>query len=100
MSTSRSGRPCSGPDRFNGPEGSKSIIASPRLPTGVRYKIVLEAFKEEFLDAAFELLRTNMDPPVDRFEATRRYYEMCWACGDCVDNFFGRMIKETKRAIT
>ena len=49
MSTSRSGRPCSGPDRFNGPEGSKSIIASPRLPTGVRYKIVLEAFKEEFL---------------------------------------------------
>ena len=61
-------------------------------------EIVLEAIKEESLDAAFELLRSNLDPPVDRFEATRKYYEMSWACGDYVDDFFGRMIKESKRA--
>ena len=61
-------------------------------------EIVLEAIKEESLDAAFELLRIHLDPPVDRFEATRKYYEMTWACGDYVDDFFGRMIKEAKRA--
>ena len=61
-------------------------------------EIVLEAIKEESLDAAFELLRTHLDPPIDRFEATRKYYEMTWACGDYVDDFFGRIIKEAKRA--
>ena len=60
--------------------------------------IVLEAIREDSLDDAFALLRENLDPPVDIYESSRRYYTLVWACGNYVDYYFGRMIREAKRA--
>ena len=78
-------------------------IAIQLLPAHVNRReyertIVLEAIKEETLNGAFQLLRENLDSPVDKFESTRKYYEMVWACGDYVEDFLGRMVKEARRA--
>ena len=34
---------------------------------------------------------------IDEFEAVRRYYDRHWACGERVDDFFARLMKEAKR---
>ena len=60
--------------------------------------IAIEAAKEESIDGAFKVLRDNLDPPIDKYEATRRYYDMHWASGEAFDDFFVRLWKEAKRA--
>ena len=45
------------------------------------HSTVLEAIKEETLEAEFALLCANLDPPVDQFEAMLSFRRMQWARG-------------------
>ena len=60
--------------------------------------IVLEALKEETLTAAFNVLRLNLDPVVDIYEASLRYRGMTWSVGERIDDFFTKLWKEAIRA--
>ena len=40
------------------------------------------ALGKDTLNDAFKVLRDNLDPVIDEFEAVRRYYGMHWACGE------------------
>ena len=64
----------------------------------VERTLALEAIKRDTLDDAFKLLKDNLDPPDDIYEATRRYYSMEWSCGEFVDDFWVRVLREAKRA--
>ena len=58
--------------------------------------VVLEAAKKDTLKGAFKLLQDHLDPPVDIYQATRRYYVMDWNTGERVDDYFVRMWKEAR----
>ena len=60
--------------------------------------LALEAIKRDTLDEAFKLLKDNLDPPDDVYEATRKYYAMEWSSGELVDDFWVRLVREAKRA--
>ena len=42
------------------------------------HSIAAVAFEKNTLDEAFKLLRDNLDPVIDEFEAVRRCYDMHW----------------------
>ena len=50
------------------------------------------------MDEAFKLLKDNLDPPDDVYEATRKYYPMEWSSGESVDDFWVRLVREAKPA--
>ena len=59
---------------------------------------VLQAIKEETLQAAFTLLCASLDPPIDEFEAATLFRKMQWARGIRVEVFFDQLRKQAKRA--
>ena len=58
--------------------------------------IALENIKEETLTAAFELVKLNLDPVVDVYEASFRYRGMTWCVEERIDDFFTKLDKEAK----
>ena len=64
----------------------------------VEKAIALEAAKEETLDDAFKFLKYNLDPPIDKYEAVRRFYDLHWPSGEFIDDFCIRLWREAKRA--
>ena len=59
--------------------------------------LALEAIKRDTLDEAFKLLKDNLDPPDDVYEATQKYYAMEWSSGELVDDSWVRLVREAKR---
>ena len=58
--------------------------------------VALEAIKKDTLDEAFKVLEDYLNPPVDVYQATRRYYRMDWSCGEQVDDYFVKMWMEAR----
>ena len=58
----------------------------------------LESVKEETLEAAFKILHSSLDAPIDEYEATSRFRELTWARGTRVEVFFTQLWTEAKRA--
>lgn len=63
----------------------------------VERALTLEAIKKDTLDEAFKLLKDNLNPPDDVYEATRKYYTMEWSSGEFVNDFWVRLLREAKR---
>ena len=82
-------------------EGRAAIIKT--LPAYIARReaqraIAIEAAKKGTLEEAFKLLKESLDPPVNVYEKTRKYYDMHWTAGQYVDDYFVRMWREAKRA--
>ena len=80
-------------------EGRKAVIRLLPAYVGrreVERVVALEAIKKDTLDEAFKVLKDHLDPPVDVYQATRRYYRMDWSCGEQVNDYFVKMWKEAR----
>ena len=73
-------------------EGKAAIIKTPPAYIArwdAERAIALEAAKKE-------TLKESLDPSINVYERTRKYYDMHWTAGQYVDDFFVRMWKEAK----
>ena len=78
-------------------EGKAAIIKT--LPAYIARReakrmIAIKVSKKGSLEEAFKLLKESLDPPVDVYERTRKYYDFHWAAGEFVDDYFVRMWRE------
>ena len=74
------------------------ILPSFVCRNGYEQSTVLEAIKEETLEAAFALLRASLDLPIDQFEAMLSFRRMQWARGARIEVFFDQLRRQAKRA--